>query len=83
MAETDLTARAGAMTTTARAEAFAVRSGALVSAVVPIAFVVLAVALAMNGANPALVVIVGAMTPFLFGLAKIVSALRSAINDEP
>jgi uncharacterized membrane protein len=84
MAETDLNARAGAMTTSARAEAFAVRSGALVSAVVvPITFIFLAVTLAMNGANDALVVIVGAMAPLLFGLAKIVSALRSASNDEP
>jgi uncharacterized membrane protein len=82
MAETDLNARAGAMTTSARAEAFAVRSGALVSAVVPIAFVVLAVALAMNGANPALVVIVGAMTPLLYGVAKIVSALSGLARQE-
>jgi uncharacterized membrane protein len=77
MAETDLGARAGALTTSARAEAFAVRSGALVSAVSPIAFIVLAIVLAMTGANAALVVIVGAMAPFLYGVARIVSALRS------
>jgi hypothetical protein len=61
MAETDLGAGAGAMTTSARAEAFAVWSGALVSAVSPIAFIVLAIVLAMTGVNAALVVIVGAM----------------------
>lgn len=61
MAETDLGARAGAMTTSARAEALAVPSRALVSAVSPIAFIVLAIVLAMTEANAALVVIVGAM----------------------